>query len=62
MTIETVTGLVNVKQLAPAEGDAIVVVNCGTHYEIRYYQLVQPGLELTEEDIQNLMAGRVTFN
>lgn len=62
MSIETETDLVNVKRLAPSEGDAIVVVNCGTHYEIRYYQVVQPALELTEEDINNLMAGTICFN
>lgn len=61
--IDQVTGDVNVYDLCPERGDSILIVNCGTHFEIRYHRwnLDQPAA-LTDEDIDDLKHGRVTWH
>jgi hypothetical protein len=60
--INQVTGDVNVYDLLPEQGDSMMIVNCGTHYEIRYHRWELPPLILTDEDIEALRNGRVVFN
>jgi hypothetical protein len=55
-------GTVNVHDLCPAPGDSIMVVNCGTHYEVRYHHWVEPGYTLTDQDVEDLTRGRVTWH
>lgn len=56
------TGDVNVYELLPEQGDSLMVVNCGTHFEIRYHRWESPPLTLTDEDIDGLKEGRIKFN
>jgi hypothetical protein len=47
----------------PNEGDSIMIVNCGDHYEMHSHSWQQPSpLILTDEDIAALTAGKVTWN
>ena len=54
-------GTINVYKLCPRAGDTIMVVNCGTHYELRYPSRGDVG-KLTEQDVDDLTHGRVTWH
>ena len=60
--IDEKTGTVNVYDLLPAHGDMIVITNCGDHFEIRHHHFTWPPLLLTDEDIEQLRQGRITWN
>ena len=49
-------------EVIPNEGDSIMIVNCGDHYEMHCHTWQPPALELTDADIEALKAGKVTFN
>lgn len=55
-------GTINVYELCPDEGDSLMVINCGTHYEVRHHHWEEPPLLLTTEDIERLKAGEITWN
>lgn len=61
--IDQMTGDVNVYDLCPEKGDSILVVNCGTHFEIRYHrwQIGEP-VALSDEDIEDMKHGRITWH
>jgi hypothetical protein len=63
MPINQLTGDVNLYELCPEQGDSILVVNCGTHYEIRYHRwdLGHPAA-LTDQDIDDIRHGRITWH
>ena len=54
-------GTINVYKLCPEAGDTIMVVNCGTHYEVRYPRN-NDAAQLTDEDVAALSSGRVTWH
>lgn len=54
-------GSLNLYELLPMQGDSMWVMNCGDHYEIRYYRVVGPALTLTADDIEALKNGEITF-
>lgn len=60
--IDEETGLVDVYELCPERGDSIMIVNCGDHYEVhhRHWGTVPPFL--TDEDIEMLKRGQITWN
>lgn len=60
--IDEKTGMVNVYQLLPEPGDSLMIVNCGTHFEIRHHHWTTPPLVLTEQDIEKLKQGLITWN
>jgi hypothetical protein len=60
--IDQKTGTINVYELCPEVGDSIMVVNCGTHFEIRHHHWTVPPLALTDDDIEDLKAGRVIWH
>lgn len=60
--IDTKTGTVNVHDLCPEPGDSIMVVNCGTHYEVRHHHWECRPLGLTDEDIHDLKTGQIVWN
>ncbi len=60
--IDEVTGKVDVYKLCPEKGDSIMIVNCGTHYEVRHHHWDLPPLLLTDEDIERLRRGQITWN
>lgn len=60
--IDEKTGTVNVYELLPVQGDCIVITNRGTHFEIRHHHWTWPPLLLTDDDIELLKQGRITWN
>lgn len=60
--IDEKTGVINVYELLPQQGDSLMVVNCGSHFEIRYHHWQTPPLALTDEDIEDLRQGRIVWN
>jgi len=60
--IDKEKGTLNLYELLPLAGDSLMVVNCGTHYEIRHHHWGLPPLLLTNEDIDKLRAGAITWN
>ena len=60
--IDQETGTVNVYKLLPNPGDSLMIVNCGTHFEIRHHHWEPQALTLTDEDIERLKAGTIVFN
>lgn len=60
--IDQKTGTICLYDLIPQQGDSLVVVNCGTHFEIRYQHTpITPPLDLTDEDIEKLRKGEITW-
>ena len=60
--IDEKTGTVDVYKLCPQQGDSIMIVNCGTHFEVRHHHWEQSPLVLTEQDIEMLKRGQITWN
>lgn len=61
--IDQETGLVNVYRLLPNPGDALMIVNCGTHFEVRHQALTPVSeFHLTDEDVDNIRQGKITWN
>lgn len=61
--IDEKTGTIDVYKLCPEEGDSIMIVNCGSHYEVRHHHWDSvPPLFLTEEDIEMLKRGQIKWN
>lgn len=60
--IDSDTGDINIYDLLPEPGDSMMVVNCGTHYEIQRHSWSPPPLYLTDEDIEKIKQGRITWN
>lgn len=57
------TGTVNVYKLLPRPGDSILIVNLGTHFEVRHQTVpVTPTLYLTEDDVERIRNGTMVFN
>ena len=59
--IDPDTGLLNAYDLCPGEGDSMWVMNCGDHFEIRYYRVIGEALRLTEDDMDKLRRGEITW-
>lgn len=49
-------------EVIPNEGDSIMIVNCGDHYEMRAHSWTSQPLALTDKDIEDLKGGKTTFN
>ena len=64
--IDEKTGLVDVYALLPEQGDSLMIVNCGDHFEMRHHRWSmsgqKPPLMLTEQDIERLRQGAITWN
>jgi hypothetical protein len=63
--IDEERGIVDVYKLLPEQGDSIMIVNCGDHFEVRHHKWsVQsvPPIELTPYDIECLKQGLITWN
>lgn len=60
--IDEKTGTLDVYRLCPEMGDSIMVVNCGTHFEVRHHHWEQQPFGLTELDIEYLKQGLITWN
>lgn len=61
--IDEVNGTVDVYRLCPNEGDSIMVVNCGTHFELRHHSWNKPvPFGLTEQDVDDLRQGLIIWN
>jgi len=59
------TGHVDVYALLPNAGDSVMIVNCGDHFEVRHHSWSpggEPPLYLTDEDIERLKQGVITWN
>jgi hypothetical protein len=50
------------RELCPLPGDSVVIINCGTHYELSHNHADPLPLCLTEEDIEDLKEGRIIWN
>ena len=63
--IDEENGIVDVYRLLPEQGDSVMIVNCGTHFEVRHHRWsVQqvPTMELTPHDIELLKQGRIRWH
>lgn len=61
--IDQETGTVNVYRLLPEIGDALLIVNCGTHFEVRHQRVAPVGtLGLTEAEIEDIRQGKIVWN
>ena len=63
--IDEKNGIVDVYKLLPKRGDSVMIVNCGTHFEVRHHSWDmddRPAIELTEQDIELLKQGLITWN
>ena len=63
--IDEETGQVNVFELLPEAGDSVMIVNCGDHFEVRHHRWRvnhSPQIFLTDEDIELLKRGQITWN
>lgn len=60
--IDEATGTVDVYSLCPNPGDSIMVVNCGSHFEVRHHHWEETPLNLTDKDVTNLRQGLITWN
>jgi len=56
------TGTVNVYELLPEQGDMLVITNHGTHFEVRHYNVLEPPLGLTEDDVARIQEGLMTWH
>lgn len=52
-------GIVEVFKVCPREGDSVLIVNCGDHFEVRQRS---GDAILTDEDIRRLTQGQVTWH
>ena len=58
-------GIIDVYKLLPKRGDSLMIVNCGSHFEVLQHPWAatnEPPLLLTEEDIESLKQGTITWN
>jgi hypothetical protein len=58
-------GIIDVYRLLPKRGDSLMIVNCGSHFEVRqrsWSQTREPPLLLTEEDFESMKQGTITWN
>lgn len=61
--IDENTGTINVYKLLPNPGDSLLIVNCGTHFEVRHQNVPAiPTLHLTHEEVELLRQGLITWN
>ena len=60
--IDNKAGTINVYELLPEPGDSITVTNVGTHYEVRHVHFEVPPLILTDEEIERMKQGLITWN
>lgn len=60
--IDERTGKIDVYKLCPEQGDSIMIINCGTHYEVRHQHFEHAPIYLTEQDIEYLKQGRIVWN
>lgn len=56
------TGTINCYELLPEVGDSVTITNLGTHFELRQYHWSNPPLLLTDEEIERLKAGHITWH
>lgn len=58
-------GTVNVYKACPKEGDSVMIVNCGDHFEVRHHSRTIPTTTeaaLTEDDISQLQLGTIIWH
>ena len=56
-------GTVNVYDACPNEGDSVMIVNCGDHFEIRHHsRSSSPEAKLTEDELKQLQQGSITWH
>lgn len=60
--IDQKKGTINVRILCPEPGDTVVVVNCGSHYEVRHQNWTAEPLYLTDEDIEQMRMGEIIWH
>lgn len=56
------TGTIDVYELCPERGDSVMIVNCGTHFEVRQHFWEQQSLFLTDDDIERLKQGIIIWH
>lgn len=58
-------GMLNVWRMLRNQGDSVLVVHCGDHFELRCHRFeVQPypPMHLTDDDIEHLKQGSIVWN
>ena len=60
--IDRKNGTVNLYIICPLPGDSVQIVNCGTHYEVRHRHWEPEPLMLTDDDIEQLRSGEITWH
>ena len=60
--IDKANGTVDVYKMCPEPGDSIMIVNCGTHFEVRHHHWVNSPFSLTEEDIEDMKSNKIVWN
>jgi len=61
--IDEEKGVIDLHSLLPGEGDSVMIVNCGNHFEMRQYTHTHgERIYLTDDDIKHLKAGSITWN
>lgn len=53
---------IDLMAMLPNPGDSALIVNCGTHFEVRYADGAELPLLLTDDDIEALQQGRITWH
>ena len=61
--IDDEEGTVNVYAACPNEGDSVMIVNCGDHFEVRHHQRSKTVVAtLTEDELDKLRQGHITWH
>jgi hypothetical protein len=60
--IDEATGTLDVYRLCPNEGDSIMVVNCGDHFELRHHSWSIEPFGLSDKEVNDLRQGLITWN
>lgn len=53
---------IELHEMMPSPGDKILIVNTGYSFEVYNIAFEEPQLLLTDEDIEFLKAGKITWN
>lgn len=60
--IDKKKGVINCYELLPELGDSVTITNFGTHFELRHYHWSNPPLLLTDDEMEMIKTGHMTWH
>ena len=63
--IDEDSGTVDVHRACPNEGDSVMIVNCGDHFEVRHHSrepITTTEAVLTDEELNKLRSGHIVWH